>query len=79
MKVEVSLYASLASRLPAGCKGTTCTLVVAEGTTVGGLLDHLAIAPDEPKIVFLNGVHARREDPLKEGDRVGVFPPIAGG
>jgi len=79
MKVEISLYASLASRLPERCKGNTCTLIVAEGATVGGLLDHLHIAADEPKIVFLNGVHARPDDTLKEGDRVGVFPPIAGG
>jgi len=79
MKIEVSLYASLASRLPEGCNGNTCALVIAEGTTVGGLLDHLAIGEDEPKIVFLNGIHARSDDPLKEGDRVGVFPPIAGG
>lgn len=52
---------------------------VGEGTTIQGLLDRLDIPPDIPKLIFLNGTHARADTVLKDGDRVGVFPPIAGG
>lgn len=79
MKVQISLYASLASRLPAGCKGNSCTLELGEGTSIEGLLEQLQIEMQEPKIIFLNGVHARLGDLLKENDRVAIFPPIAGG
>jgi molybdopterin converting factor small subunit len=27
----------------------------------------------------LNGIHAQGDEVLKEGDRVGAFPPVAGG
>lgn len=79
MKVEICLYASLASRLPGICKGNSCTLDISDGMSVQGLLDQLNIAADEPKIMFLNGIHARLNDLLKDGDRVAIFPPIAGG
>ena len=79
MKVHVSLYASLASRLPPGCKGNACTLDLDDGTAISGLLDQLQIAIEEPKIIFLNGIHARLGDVLKDSDRIAIFPPIAGG
>jgi molybdopterin converting factor small subunit len=37
------------------------------------------IPPEAPKVIFLNGVHATGNEVLKEGDRVGAFPPVAGG
>jgi len=30
-------------------------------------------------MIFLNGLHATGDEVLREGDRVGVFPPVAGG
>ncbi len=47
--------------------------------TIGNLLDQLSIPAGAPKVIFLNGIHARREAILKDGDRIGVFPPVAGG
>ena len=79
MKVSVSLYASLAARLPKGCSGNVYTLDLREGTSIQELLDVLNIEHDEPKIMFRNGVHARLDDILEDGDRFAVFPPIAGG
>jgi sulfur carrier protein ThiS len=52
---------------------------LADGTTVAELLQQLGISVDQPKILFINGVHAKPEDVIKDGDRVAVFPPIAGG
>jgi molybdopterin synthase sulfur carrier subunit len=77
MKVELVLYASLKNYLPEE-NGKT-VLEVEAGTTVEGLLNKLRIPPGSPKIIFLNGVHAQGNEVLKDGDRVGAFPPVAGG
>jgi hypothetical protein len=42
-------------------------------------LEQLKIPPDSIKLVFLNGVHANGDEILKDGDRIGAFPPIGGG
>ncbi|MBN2126146.1 MAG: MoaD/ThiS family protein [Deltaproteobacteria bacterium] len=77
MKVELRLYASLARYMPKQ-KGSKL-LDVREGTTLRGLLEQLDVPLRSVKILFLNGVHAEGNEPLKDGDRVGVFPPVAGG
>jgi molybdopterin converting factor small subunit len=74
MKVELNLYASLARFVTR--KGL---LEVGEETTILGLLRRLDVPMDKVKIIFLNGVHASGEESLKDGDRIGVFPPVAGG
>jgi len=79
MKVNLSLYASLASHLPEKCTANSCTMELAAGTSIRELLDQLNIGIDEPKVMFINGVHARLDDIIKDGDRVAIFPPIAGG
>ena len=77
--MELHLYASLREFLPRENAGGSVTLEVPEGTRVRDLLQRLAIPPEKPRIIFLNGTHARGDEPLKEGDRVGAFPPVAGG
>lgn len=79
MRLEVYLYASLASHLPERSGSNSCTMDIAEGTSIEGLLRHLKIPLEIPKIIFLNGIHAEPQQVLKDGDRVAVFPPIAGG
>ena len=79
MKVSVSLCASLAAHLRSGCSGKLRTLDLREGTLRHQLLDAPNIAQNERKIMLLNGIHARFEDILEEGDRFAVFPPIARG
>jgi sulfur carrier protein ThiS len=74
MKVELNLYASLVRSVPR--KGP---VEIDEETTITGLLRRLDVPLDKVKIIFLNGVHASGEESLKDGDRIGVFPPVAGG
>ena len=80
MKIELRLFASL-SRYRAGDSGSEIaqTMEISEGSTIGSLIDSLGIPPDAVKIVFINGVHAHDDDAIHEGDRIGVFPPVAGG
>jgi len=74
MKVELNLFASLARFVP-----RSGSLDVGENTTILELLRHLGVPMDKVKIIFLNGSHASGDETLQEGDRVGVFPPVAGG
>ncbi len=80
MKIEVRLYASLERYMPGGggC-GVLRQIEVAEGTTVLELLESLHVPVDMVKLIFLNGIQAQASEVLKEGDRLGVFPPVAGG
>ena len=78
MKIQLNLYATLALQM--ADRGTEAGLIeIEDGTSVGDILDRLGISRDIPKIIFLNGVHADLETTPKDGDRVAVFPPIAGG
>ena len=79
MKVEMNLYASLKRYVPDKSGGTSCKAEVDRGTTIVELLNEMKLPLDEIKIIFLNGRHAKGDEILKEGDRVGVFPPVAGG
>jgi len=79
MKVELNLFASLAGYMPDKAKGNFSTAEISEGTKVRELLEQFKIPKDFVKLVFLNGVHANGDEILKDGDKVGVFPPIGGG
>ena len=80
MKIEVKLYASLGRYMPEAVleKGKGY-LEVGEGTTIKALLENLKVPLETVKLIFLNGIHAKDNEVLKDGDRLGVFPPVAGG
>jgi sulfur-carrier protein len=80
MKIQLNLFASLTKFLPVlKDSGFSIQMEIADGTTIEALLDQLKIPREQPKIIFLNGLHAEVNAVLKEGDRLGVFPPLAGG
>jgi len=80
MKIEVKLYASLGRYMPQDVlvKGQD-DVEVGEGTTIKTLLEDLKVPLETVKLIFLNGIHAKDNEILKDGDRLGVFPPVAGG
>ena len=79
MRIELRLYASLGRYLPEEREGNSCVLEIQPGTTIRDLFLQLQVPPEAPKIIFLNGIHAQGDEVLEEGDRVGAFPPVAGG
>ena len=79
MKINLNLYASLAEYLPDRARGNPNSLELSEGTTIKRLIEQLHIPLDIPRIIFLNGAHASLETFLNDGDRLGLFPPLAGG
>ena len=80
IRVEARLYATLRKYHPEGQVGEALVCELAEGTTVQKLLENeLGVSPSEVKIVFVNGVAQDFDHVLADGDRVGIFPPVAGG
>jgi len=78
MKVVLNLYASLARCMPEASPGGY-TLEVGADTRVKEILLRLGVPMESVKMIFVNGRHATAEAVLRDGDRVGVFPPVAGG
>lgn len=77
--IELALFAKLSSRYPVSGNGRESRpLDLDEGTTVGALVQRMGFE-NEPRITFVNGRHARDEHALADGDRLAIFPPIAGG
>jgi molybdopterin synthase sulfur carrier subunit len=79
MKIEIHLFASLSKYLPAGSVDKTMVMDASQGTSIKDILNQIGIPRAEIKLVFLNGIHAKDIDKLKDGDRLGLFPPIGGG
>ncbi len=79
MKVNLALFAYLSQYQPDGQGGRHSRAIeAAADATVGDVIDQLGL-PDQPRVVFLNGRHATDEQILSEGDRLAIFPPVAGG
>jgi len=79
MRIELQFFASLATYMPEKDTLTFCTVELSEGTTIKQVLKQFGVPVDMVKLIFLNGVHAKDNKVLKDGDRLGVFPPVAGG
>lgn len=79
MKVQVVLYATLSHLLPQGTTGSACIMDVDDKTKIKDLLQRLNVPSNSVKVIFLNGRQAQAEQEVQEGDRVAVFPPVAGG
>lgn len=84
MNIQLKLYASLMRYLPEGTEDRhVASLDVPEGTTPAKLIEVQNLPKEACFLVLLNGVYltpAERETrPIKEGDAVAIWPPIAGG
>ena len=79
MKVDVVLFAHLSTFQPDGLGGRhSRTFDLAEGTTIADVIGEIGL-PDEPRVIFVNSRHAPEDAVLHEGDRLAIFPPVAGG
>ncbi|WP_027340676.1 MoaD/ThiS family protein [Halonatronum saccharophilum] len=78
MEVEVRLFATLRSILAKEDRGVGI-VDIEEGSSVDDLIEYLEIPRDIPLIIMINGQRKSEESLLKEGDRVGIFPPVGGG
>ncbi len=78
MALEVRLFATLRGYFPEA-SGGVLSVAAADASTIGELITMLKLNPDEIKIIMVNGVQAELSQALKDGDRIGLFPPVGGG
>ena len=79
MEIEVKLFATLRDYLPKGSGRFSCWVEIDGHTRVQDILTKLNIPEEMPKIILINGVHGKKDQVLKEGDVLSIFPPVAGG
>ncbi len=75
MTVKCRFFASLREKVGAKEK----ELMLPEGTKVTDVLTRVGLKGDGAYILLRNGVHAEKDEVLKDGDVLSVFPLIAGG
>lgn len=79
MTISVALFAYLSAYQPDGQGGRHARpLEIEPGATVADVIAQLGL-PDGPRVVFVNGCHAPDDYVFAEGDRLAIFPPVAGG
>ncbi len=79
MKVTVTLYATLTKYHPESKGNEAFSVELPEGSRVKDLLDHLGIKEGEAKQVFIRHTSRPEDFTLEDGERVAIFPPVAGG
>ncbi|MBN8509394.1 MAG: MoaD/ThiS family protein [Burkholderiales bacterium] len=84
MQITFKLYAGLTQYLPHEARvGNAMPLELPEGTTVLQAMQPFNLPMKIVKLVLVNGVYIAPEQwatqPLKEGDVLAIWPPVAGG
>jgi molybdopterin converting factor small subunit len=91
MQVEVQLLSILRDCLPPECERGRAVVTLPEGATLADLVTHLGVdrrlGGSAAEVVTRGGwqvivsgqYEADLARPLRDGDRVQVFPPVAGG
>ncbi|MEW5919988.1 MAG: MoaD/ThiS family protein [Bacillota bacterium] len=73
------LFATLRPYNPHGESSEPFSLQLPVGSDIAFLLRELKIPRHASKQVFVNSVRREKDYVLQDGERVAVFPPIAGG
>ena len=82
MQITFKLFATLAAYLPPTAVRHAVTLEVDDTATPNELIDRFAVPRAEVHLVLVNGVYLAAKDrdkPLREGDALAIWPPVAGG
>ena len=80
MKVYVKLYALLRKHHPGPNRSVPMEVELPAGATVADLSPALNLPPDLVRSAFINNeAAAPLATVLKDGDQVGLFPPVVGG
>ena len=80
MKVYVKLYALLRKHHPGPNRSVPMEVELPAGATVADLTPALNLPPDLVRSAFINNeAAAPLATVLKDGDQVGLFPPVVGG
>jgi molybdopterin synthase sulfur carrier subunit len=75
--IDVRFFATLVE--PPGQGRRHFQMEARPGLTVRAVLAHEAVPEAAVHIIMVNGMHGGLDSPLRDGDRLGVFPPVGGG
>ena len=78
MRVQVKLFATLQKYAPEP-EASVFPLEMPERSTIADVMRTLGIPAGEVKIAYVNGRARATVYRLKDGDELGIFPPIGGG
>jgi molybdopterin synthase sulfur carrier subunit len=73
--IEIKLYATLQPYAPPNAS----SYPIESDTSIETIIRSLKIPGDQVKLVFANGVRCNMDTIVKDGDRIGLFPPVGGG
>ncbi len=73
--IDLRLFATLQQFEPQSSQA----FKINAGTPVRMLVLQLGIPEIKARLIFINGVKGDLDSVLKDGDRVGIFPPVGGG
>jgi sulfur carrier protein ThiS len=83
MKITVKLYALLGVYLPPGAADHQAEIELPEDATAFDVMALLKIPPEACHLVLVNGIFLapgkRPTEPLRDGDALAMWPPVAGG
>ncbi len=79
MIIKIRLFANLRRYIPDLGVGQTKEMCLDGEVTIMQLYDLLGIPIEEVKLAYVNGIFCEPDTMLKDGDEIGIFPPIGGG
>ena len=79
MRVTVKLFATLVRFKDGSRFGRPFEVELPEGSAAQDLIAYLNIPPEETHVIFINNIIEEPDSKLKDGDVVGMFPPVGGG
>ena len=75
MTIDLRLFATLQQFEPPASRAYQ----IKKDMPVRALVKQLGIPEIKAKLIFINGIKGDLDAILKDGDRVGIFPPVGGG
>jgi molybdopterin converting factor small subunit len=83
MEVKLKLFATLSDYLPADANRNEVALTLEDGVPIARVIERFKLPRSMVHLVLVNGVYVQPQDrasrPLKDGDVLAIWPPIAGG
>ncbi|MGI9310888.1 MAG: MoaD/ThiS family protein [bacterium] len=82
VRITFKLFATLSAHLPPTAVRQAVALQLDAPVTPNQLIDRFAVPRAQVHLVLVNGVYVaaeQRDEPLRDGDVLAIWPPVAGG
>jgi molybdopterin converting factor small subunit len=73
--IHLKLFANLSKFAPSDGE----RLPIEPGQSIREVLETIGVPREKAKLIFVDGIKGNLDTVLKGGERVGLFPPVAGG